>query len=238
MLAVAIRALHHQQIAVLSFGRSGVDDLSRRNLAVAHTADVAGEQQPSWLRAGHQADFSHGRAQNVRRPHEAKREAIAELFAFTEVDRTEQLHALLRLFHGVKRQRRMMLRCVLLVVEFGVFFLQMAGVGQQNATQIDRGLCGVNRSVKSLFDQTRDPPRVVEVRVGEDDCVNGLRRDRQILPVTLTPFLLSLEESTIDQNLKWAASTVIYVDQVLRSRDNSGGAEKLYVAHALSCLPQ
>ncbi len=83
---------------------------------------------------------------------------------------------MLRFFQGVERQCRSVLSGARLVVVGGVFFLQVARVGKQNAAQIDGRGRGVDRSVEALLHQARDPARVVEMSVGQDDGVNGARR--------------------------------------------------------------
>ena len=159
----------------------------------------------------------------------------AELLHFAELDRAEERQALLRLFHGVERQRRMVLGGAGLVVELGVFFLQVSGVGQQDAAEIDGCGRGIDRPVEALLDQPRDPAGVIEMSVREDDGIDLARWNRQVLPVALTPFLLTLEQSAIDQHLHaYLAALVAGVDQVFRSGNDSGRAKKLDVAQRSS----
>ncbi len=77
---------------------------------------------------------------------------------------------------------------------------------------LHRSMVGVRRvdgAVKSLLHQARNPSRMVEVRVGQDDGVNRVCRHRQVLPVSLPPFLLSLEETAIHQYLQpWRAVVI------------------------------
>ncbi len=68
--------------------------------------------------------------------------------------------------------------------------------------KLDGGRGGVDRPVKALLHQPRDPAGVVEMRVGQDDGIDGVRGYRQVLPVALAPFLLALKETTIDQHLQ------------------------------------
>ena len=44
MIAVSVGGLHHQHVGRLALGRSGMHHLAGRALAVAHAADIAGEQ--------------------------------------------------------------------------------------------------------------------------------------------------------------------------------------------------
>ena len=70
----------------------------------------------------------------MRGSHKAKRKFWSELHAFPKTYRLEILHALLGILLGVERQRRLVLAALVLVVEIGVFFLKMTGIGQQHAT--------------------------------------------------------------------------------------------------------
>ncbi len=234
MQAVAIGAFHHQQVAVFAFGGTGVHHFARRNFAVMHPANVAGKQQLFRLAAGIDRNLRHGRSENVRGPHEAKRKLPAQLFDFAKVDRPKQGQALLRLFHRVQRQGWVMFRRLGFVVELGVFFLQVSGIGEQNAAEVDGRGGGIDRTVKALLDQARNPAGVIEMRVGENHRIDRTCRHRQILPVALPPFFLSLEEAAIDEHLQATCAVVIHMDQMLRSGHHTRSTEKLNVTQAVS----
>src|SRR5438270_9143503 len=102
------------------------------------------------------------------------------------------------LFKSVQRQRRGVLRLLHLVVERGIFFLQVARIGKNDSAQIDRRRTGVNGAAKALFHQTRNPATMVQMSVGEDDCVNFLRRNWSVPPVALPPFLWTLKQAAVD----------------------------------------
>ncbi len=74
--------------------------------------------------------------------------------------------------------------------------------------------------------------------VGQDDGMDGTRRNGQFRPVLKPPFLLSLEEAAIDQQLEAAACGFFcrrllgHVDEVFGTCDGTRSAEKLNVAHA------
>src|SRR6266849_5447559 len=73
MLPDAISGLHHQYVGRFALLRSGVHNLPWRNLAVAHAADISGEEQSTRLAAGVERKLRHGRSQNVGRGHKSKR---------------------------------------------------------------------------------------------------------------------------------------------------------------------
>src|ERR1019366_8000828 len=81
-----------------------------------------------------------------------------------------------------------------------------------------------------LLHQARNPSRMIEMGVRQDDGVNRIRRYRQVLPVALPPFFLSLEETAVHQCLQRWRAIVVDMDQMLRAGNHSGRAEKLDVA--------
>ena len=115
--------------------------------------------------------------------------------------RCEILHARLRFFQCVKRQRGIVARCLLFVVEGRIFFLQVAGIGQQNAAQVDGGRGCVDRSAKALLHQPGNPSAMVQVRMGQNCIIDGLWVDRQRLEVALFQFVGALEEAAVHQQL-------------------------------------
>ena len=117
-----------------------------------------------------------------------------------------------------------------LVVKAGVFFLQVAGVGKDDAAQINGGRSCVNRSAKSLLHQARNPSAVVEVGMRQDDRVDFPGRHRRVPPISLSPFFRTLEDSAIDKNLNAVLPRrVSCVDQMLRAGHSARGAKKLDV---------
>ena len=72
---------------------------------------------------------------------------------------------------------------------------------------------------------------MVKMRVRQNHRINRARRNRRVLPVALTPFLLSLEKSAVNQNAKSARIIRIVrsADEVFRTCHNASGAKKLNV---------
>src|SRR5208282_274853 len=112
----------------------------------------------------------------------------------------------------------------------------MPGIRQYDRAQIDSRRRGVNRPVETFFHQARNPSTMIEMRMSKDNGINFARWDGSVLPIALAPFLLSLEKSAVDQKLKplFATRIVSSVDQVLRSGNCTGRAEKLDVGQAIS----
>ena len=74
MNAVAVGGLHDYEVGRLTLSRTGMHDLARRNFVVAHSSNVASEEQSPGLAIGSQRYFRHARSQNMRRADEAKRQ--------------------------------------------------------------------------------------------------------------------------------------------------------------------
>src|ERR1700733_3491926 len=167
----------------------------------------------------------------MRGGYKTKRKLRAHLDGVRNRDRLEILHAILRLFERVERQRRRVLRRTALVIKRGVFFLEMSRIWQHDRAQIDGWLRGINRPAKALLHETWNPSTMIEVRVSQNDRINCARRNRRVLPVAFAPFFLSLKESAVDKNAK--SGGVVYVvscaDKVLRTGHSAGRAEKLDV---------
>lgn len=129
----------------------------------------------------------------------------------------------------------MVLGRFLLVVKSGFFLLQMAGISQDDGTQIDRRRRGIDWPVETFFDQPGNPAAMVEMRVRQDYSVDVARRNGSIFPVARSPFLLALKKAAIYEYLyAWLMGRIIAcVDEVFRSGNGSGSAKKLKVGHSV-----
>ena len=118
-----------------------------------------------------------------------------------------------------------------LVVVRRVFFLQVAGIGQHHGTQLDGRLRGIDRPVKPLLHQPRNPAAVIEMRVRENDSIDFARRDWSVLPVAVTPLFRTLKQTAVDQDLKSlrVARVGSGIDEMFRAGHSAGSAEKLDV---------
>ena len=94
----------------------------------------------------------------------------------------ELLERRFRFFHGIKRQRRFVARVTFLGGELRVFFLQVRGIGKQQAAKFARGGICVDRAVIAGAHQPRKIAGVVDMRVGENNPIDGGRIDRTACP--------------------------------------------------------
>ena len=100
-----------------------------------------------------------------------------------------------------------------------VFLLQMCGVLQQQRGQLNRRGIGVDGPAIAIFHQTRQPARMVQVRVRQHHVINRLRIDRQRSLVAVAQFVRALKNAAIHQQ-PFAAR----FHQILRSGDRARGA--------------
>src|SRR5580658_2060034 len=105
----------------------------------------------------------------------------------------------------------------------------MPGIRKQNAAQIDGRGGRVDRSMKPLLHQPGNPAGMIKMRVSKDDGIDGTGRHRQILPVALAPFFLTLKQATVDEHLQAARAAIVKMNQVLCFFNDAGGTEKLEV---------
>jgi len=110
------------------------------------------------------------------------------------------------------------------------------GIRQEDASQVDRSRCGINRPPKAFFYEPWNPARVIQVCVGENYRINLRRRYRSILPVSLSPLFLSLKQAAVNQDLKTDTSARVGtgVDEMLGASYYSRCTEKLYIGQATS----
>src|SRR3954452_9727946 len=103
-----------------------------------------------------------------------------------------------------------MLREAALVRKLRILFLDVRRIRQHEAAQLRRGGRAIDRPLETLRDETRQPAGVIDVRVGEDDGVDGVGRDRQRAPIALAQLLETLEQTAIDED-----ALAVNVDEML-----------------------
>ncbi len=81
-----------------------------------------------------------------------------------EWNRAKELHGSGRVFHGVQRLDRRIVR-MLAVHELRVALGDVAGVAEHGVTKVDGRRRRVNRAVETVLDQQRNPAGVIDVGV-------------------------------------------------------------------------
>src|SRR5260221_206025 len=85
------------------------------------------------------------------------------------------------------------------VDELGVRFLDVGGIEQHRAAQVDCGWSRVNGPVEPVADERGQVAAVVDVRVGEHHGVDGAGWKRQVAVAILRILAASLIESAIEK---------------------------------------
>ncbi len=128
MLAVAVSALDEQDVARRQ--RLGIgQDRSRA------TTEIAGKKNRLAATLAGQDDLDHRRSEDVAGRIETQRQVGVHLDRVVKGNGLQALQGLHGLGLGVQRRGRIVLAVVPLVGPASVFFLKIAGVGQQDAAQ-------------------------------------------------------------------------------------------------------
>ena len=207
-------------VAVGGFDQHGVGlgwRLGRVHDQVVRTAQVAREQNAPPAHFQQHA----GRAQDMPGRRKSDAPAGNRLKRLVERMGAELLHAVLRIQPRVERQRRCVLRELVAVQKGGVFFLQVAAVGQQDGAQVARAGGGVNGLGVAIARQQGQIAAVVEVCMAQYHGVDLVRRDGQRVPVALAQLFVALKQAAIDQH-----AVAVVAHQIFRASDGAGAAQK------------
>lgn len=140
-----------------------------------------------------------GRAQQVSRIHKADLDPFKEFYDLSILRGDQMLGHLGRIGHSIKGLHRGPARLLsLLVFPLGILLLNVGRVLKHHRQQLAGETCGKNLPLKPLFDQQRNPPRVVNVGMGDNHIVDivGGKIKHGIVP--LIPALL---QAAVNENL-------------------------------------
>ena len=82
----------------------------------------------------------------------------------------------------------------------GFLLLQVCGVQQHHPGQLPAGWRGDDLALEAAPDQQRDTPAVVQVRMGQQQDVDGLRVEAEIGGVLLVDLASALEQAAVHQD--------------------------------------
>jgi len=120
-----------------------------------------------------------------------------------------------------------------LVREPGLFLLEVGGVGEEDLEQACGRRCDERRAREALAHQAGQEPGVIDVRVGENDGIEGARFHLEGLPVSQPQLLVALEHPCVNED---AVASVL--EQVAGARDRAGCTEKGEGRHQGILLPR
>ena len=138
-----------------------------------------------------------------------------------------------RILDRIERQGGLVLGEAMAVGEFGVLFLQVPGVGQQDRAEVGGRLRAEDGSSEAALDQQRQLAGVVEMGMGEDDGVDAARLDRKRRPILQAQRLEALKQAAVDEK-----PMIALLDEILRSGDRAGAAEEGEVQNSLCYLSE
>lgn len=75
----------------------------------------------------------------------------------------------------------------------------MRAIEQDQPCDVPGRRRGINGARKAVPDEPRQITAVVQMGVGEDDCIDGSRLNREGCPVELAKLAKSLKEAAVDQ---------------------------------------
>ena len=215
-------------VAVGRLGDQHVDSwwvVGRDQEGVGGTAEVAGEQQPAveFL----QAHLHRARPEDVTGRAQHDLHARCHRHPAPHRCRPDQPQCGLGVFGGVQRHGGVMTRVALPVGVVGLLLLEVGGIAQDDVGQC----CGRRRApdgaMEPLADQRGQVSDVVQMRVGDDDGVDGRGIDGERLAIALPELTPTLEHAAVDENPCSGG-----VDQVTAAGDGAGGTEEPQGARA------
>ena len=107
-----------------------------------------------------------------------------------------------------------------------ILLLQMSGVLQQNSRKLNRRRICEDWPAIARFRQHRQPSRVVQVRVRENEIVDRFRADWQRLVVAILQLLRTLKNPAVHQQ-----AFARCFDEIFRTRNASRRAQKSEFCH-------
>ena len=124
-------------------------------------------------------------AENVTRVRERGLKTGNNVDDFTELDSAKLRQGALGIFFGVQRGWVVVLRILLALGSLGFFFEQVCAVRQQERTELSSAETRDDRAAEAVAHEAGQITRVVEVRVRQQDCIDGVSRNRERLAVAV-----------------------------------------------------
>ena len=165
-------------------------------------AEVAREEQPVVVAVvAADVELDERRAEDVACVEELKRDAARDLARLVHVRRDEELHERVDVGLLVQRLEELLpFLAALLVDVVEVALLQEARVAQHDVAEVRRRLAREDAPGEALPHELRKVPRVVDVRMGENDVVDRLRIDREVSVLLERLLAVPLVEPAVEQD--------------------------------------
>lgn len=204
-----------QAVAIRRFDDEDVGFGDRRRVIhhrPAGLTQIAREHQLALAARRVDPQFEDRRAENVPRIAEPETDRRRRLAERVVTDRPQLSQASLGIGHRLQRHdgahagstaATMAGACAValraLLRPLGVEFLDMRAVGEHHAEQVDGRRSRVDRAAEAARRQARQQPRMVDMRVGDDDEINRARVEVERAEVLVVGVAAALKQPAIDQ---------------------------------------
>ena len=217
MHPVAIGGLDQDIVRFIDQGRIPHDGPVR-------PADITRKQDGPFLAILTHFYLDDRRAQNVARVAKSGFHARTDRDGRLVRDVAKVWKTRLGIGHRIKRNNRTgtfsLFFFVPFLFVFGIFFLQLGRIQQDDSGNFRRGVSAIDFAFKSLLDQLRQETAMIQVGMSQQDGIDTLGRHRKRLPVSIPkmPFLI---ESAIDEK-----PCTVGLEKMTRARHVLSGAEE------------
>ena len=184
-------------------------------------SEVSGEEKPVALAPVlPDVELHQGRTENMPGVEKLERYPFGDLPGFVHVQGREKLHQHIDVAFIVQRleQGLALLRAPLVDV-FKVALLQETGVSQHHVAEIRRGMAREHATAESLSDELRKVARMVDMGVGKDHVVDGLRIDGKLSVLLESLFAVPLVEAALEEY-----ALAVRLDEVHRAGRSAGSS--------------
>ena len=189
-------------VAIGRFADQMVDPGRARRIGLQQLrlrADVAGEEQPLSTRL----DLDRGRAEQVAGVPETRAHVGCHVEPSAVALRPEGFEAGLRILERIDRLDLMMPAPRIAAVELlDLHLLDMARIRQHHRAEIGRRGGGVDRSLETCLHELRQQSAVIDMRMGENHCMDLRRLEREGPIVELLLRFRTLEHAAVDQHAR------------------------------------
>ncbi len=226
MEAVTVGALHDDIIRLADHRRVAEDRTTLH-------ADIPGEDDLGLVLPLPDPQLDHRRTEDVPGIVEADPHLIVDVDQLIVEDRRDVLERPLRVVQRIERlDFRLALALGFLGRPLRFLLVDVRAVAQHDRKEIRSSFCAINITGKPTFDEQRNAPTVVDMRVAQDQALHFRRFERERLVIERVLRFAPLELPAVQQDL-----TLLRHHQMARSRNTGRRAAKpdLHPSHSSPC---
>src|SRR3546814_7580762 len=133
------------------------------------------------------------------------------------MDQAKGLDRAVRVAYAIERQGLLVSRGGDAVEEIGVLLVEISAILENERRHVARRRGRVDATPKAVTHEARQIARVIEMGLGENDCIAAGGRDRQRFPIASTQIFHALTNAAIVQD-----ALAVVLAQMFRTGDGSG----------------